>query len=71
MTEDAKKKIQLALAVVIVIAGARAGYILYQRHEDYVAAQKQQAVKNLGYSNQIITSLRKSCILTTSIRRSS
>lgn len=52
MTQDTKKKIQLALAVVIVISGARAGYILYQRHEDYVAAQKQQAAKNLAYSNQ-------------------
>jgi hypothetical protein len=51
MTEDAKKKIQLALALAVVIAAGRAGYILYQRHEDYVAAQKQQQAKNLGYAN--------------------
>ena len=51
MSEEAKKRIQLALALAIVVAGARAGYILYQRHEDYVAAQKQQAVKDAGYSN--------------------
>jgi hypothetical protein len=51
MTEDAKKKIQIALALAVVIAAGREGYILYQRHEDYVAAQKQQQAKNLGYSN--------------------
>jgi hypothetical protein len=51
MTEESKKKIQLALAVVVVAVGARAGYILYQRHEDYVAAQKQEQAKKTGYSN--------------------
>ena len=51
MSEEAKKRIQIALALAIVVAGARAGYILYQRHEDYVAAQKQGAAKNAGYSN--------------------
>ncbi|MGA7401417.1 MAG: hypothetical protein WBW38_15430 [Candidatus Sulfotelmatobacter sp.] len=51
MTEGAKKWIQVALALAIAVAGARAGYILYQRHEDYVAAQKQQAARNAGYSN--------------------
>jgi hypothetical protein len=51
MTEDAKKKIQIALALAIVIAAGRAGYILYQRHEDYVAEQKQQQAKTAGYSN--------------------
>jgi hypothetical protein len=51
MTEDAKKWIQVALALAIAVAGARAGYILYERHQDYVAAQKQQAARNAGYSN--------------------
>jgi hypothetical protein len=51
MSEDAKKRIQIALALAVVVAGARAGYILYQRHEDFVAAQKQQAARNAGYSN--------------------
>ena len=51
MSEEAKKRIQIALALAMVVAGARAGYILYQRHEDYVAAQKQQAAKKAGYSN--------------------
>jgi hypothetical protein len=52
MSEEAKKRIQLALAVAIVVVGARVGYIPYERHEDYVAAQKQAAEKNAGYSNQ-------------------
>ncbi len=51
MTEQVKKKIQIALALALVVAGGRAGYILYERHEDYVAAQKQQQAKTLGYSN--------------------
>jgi hypothetical protein len=51
MSEEAKKRIQIALALAVVVAGVRAGYILYERHEDYVAAQKQQAAKNAGYSN--------------------
>jgi len=29
----------------------RAGYILYERHEDYLAAQKQEQAKKAGYSN--------------------
>ncbi len=51
MSEEAKKKIQIALALAIAVAGVRAGYILYERREDYVAAQKQQAAKTAGYSN--------------------
>jgi hypothetical protein len=52
MTEEIKKRIQIALAVTVVVVGARAGWILYQRHEDYVAAQKQVAARNAGYANQ-------------------
>jgi hypothetical protein len=51
MTEGAKKKIQIALALVLVAAGGRAAYILYERHEDYLAAQRRQQAKNAGYSN--------------------
>jgi hypothetical protein len=51
MSEEGKKRIQIALALALVVAGGRAGYILYQRHEDYVAAQKQQQAKAAGYSN--------------------
>ncbi len=50
-SEKAKKRIQIALGLALIAAAGRAGYILYQRHEDYVAAQKQQQAKNAGYSN--------------------
>jgi hypothetical protein len=42
MSDEAKKRIQIALALAIVVAALRAGYILYQRHEDYLEAQKLQ-----------------------------
>ena len=51
MNEEAKKWIQIALALAVVVAGVRAGYILYERHEDYVAAEKQEQAKKAGYSN--------------------
>lgn len=51
MTPEAKQRIQLALVVAMVVAGLRAGYILYQRHEDNVAAEKQKRAQNAGYSN--------------------
>jgi hypothetical protein len=51
MTEDTKKKIQIGLALALLIAAGRAGYILYQRHEDYEAARKQQQATNSGYAN--------------------
>ena len=51
MSPEAKQRIQIALALALVVAGVRAGYILYQRHEDYLAAQKQEQAKKAGYSN--------------------
>src|SRR5258707_8515609 len=51
MSPEARQRIQIALALALVVAGIRAGYILYQRHEDYLAAQKQQEAKKAGYSN--------------------
>src|ERR1022692_856417 len=51
MSEEAKKRIQIALALAVVVAGVRAGYILYQRHEDYLAAQRLEQAKKAGYSN--------------------
>lgn len=51
MSEDAKKWIQIALGLAIVVAGARAGYILYERREDFLAAQKQEQAKKAGYAN--------------------
>ena len=51
MTAEAKKWIQLALALAVVIAALRTAYILYERHEDTVAAEKKLQAKNAGYSN--------------------
>src|ERR1700751_69357 len=51
MSEEAKKRIQIALGLALVIVGVRAGYILYQRHGDNLAAQKREQTKNAGYAN--------------------
>lgn len=51
ISEQAKKRIQLALALALIVAGVRAAYILYQRHEDYLVAEKQKQARNAGYSN--------------------
>lgn len=51
MSQEAKQRIQIALALALVVAGLRAGYILYQRHQEYVAAQKVEQAKKAGYSN--------------------
>jgi hypothetical protein len=51
MSPEAKQKLQLALLLAMAVAGLRTGYILYQRHEDKVAAQKQKQAANVGYSN--------------------
>jgi hypothetical protein len=41
MTPESKKKIQIALAIAIAVSGLRAGYIVYQRHEEV----KQETAK--------------------------
>jgi hypothetical protein len=51
MTPEAKQRIQIALWLAIAVAGIRAGYYLYERHEDNIAAQKQAQARNLGYAN--------------------
>ncbi len=51
MSPEARQRIQLALIVAFLVATVRAGYILYQRHEDRLAAQKQQLARDAGYSN--------------------
>lgn len=50
-SESTKKRIQLALALTLLVAAGRAGYILYERHEDYLAAQKVKQARDAGYSN--------------------
>jgi hypothetical protein len=51
MSPEAKGRIQIALILALVVAGLRTGYILYQRHEDSLAAEKQTKAKNVGYSD--------------------
>lgn len=51
ISPEAKHKIQLALLLALVVATLRAGFILYQRHEDKVAAEKQKQAQTVGYSN--------------------
>jgi hypothetical protein len=51
ISAEAKQKLQLALLLAMVVAGLRTGYILYQRHEDKVAADKQKQAAAVGYSN--------------------
>jgi len=40
MTPETRQKIQYALLLVLVFATLRAGYIFYQRHQDYLAAER-------------------------------
>jgi hypothetical protein len=51
MSPEASQRIQIALALAITVAGIRAGYYLYERHEDNVAAEKQAQIKSAGYAN--------------------
>jgi hypothetical protein len=51
MSEETKKWIQITLGAAVVAVGVRVGYILYERHEDYLAAQKVELAKKAGYSN--------------------
>ncbi|MGA8869070.1 MAG: hypothetical protein WB510_19000 [Candidatus Sulfotelmatobacter sp.] len=51
MTPEASKRIQIALALAIAVAAIRAGYYLYERHEDYIAAEQQARAKSAGYAN--------------------
>lgn len=51
ISSEARQRLRLALTLAVVVAGLRAGYILYQRHEEYVAAEKEKQAKNAGYSN--------------------
>jgi hypothetical protein len=51
LSQEARQRLQLALALAIVVAAVRAGYVLYVRHEENVAAKKEQATTNAGYAN--------------------
>jgi len=51
MKPETRKSIQLALALAAVVATVRAGYIFYERHQDYLAAERQKKAEAIGYSN--------------------
>jgi hypothetical protein len=51
LSPEARQRIQLALLAALAVATVRAGYIFYQRHEDRLAAERQKAARNVGYSN--------------------
>jgi hypothetical protein len=51
LSPETKKKIQLVLAIGIVVAAGRTAYIFYQRHEDYIAAERQKRAQNAGYAD--------------------
>ncbi len=51
MSPEAKQKIQLALLLAIAVAALRAGYTLYERHQDTLADDRQKQALNAGYSN--------------------
>lgn len=48
ITSEAKRKIQLFLLAAILLAAARTGYILYERHADVVRENKKQAAPPLN-----------------------
>ena len=51
MSPETRKKIQLALLAVLVIVTVRAGYILYERHQDQLALERKKKAEAIGYSN--------------------
>jgi hypothetical protein len=51
LTPEAKQRIQIALILGMVLSVLYAAHFLYQRHEDYVAMERQKQAKNAGYSN--------------------
>jgi hypothetical protein len=51
MNEETKKWIQIGLGLIVVVVGVWLGYIFYERHEDYLAEQKQEQAKRAGFSN--------------------
>ena len=65
MSPEAKQRIQLVLLVPVVLASVYAGRILYQRHEDKVAADKQkQKRRTWAIPIPITTSVRRNSIPT-------
>ena len=51
MSPEAKQRIQLVLLLAFVVAGLRAVYILYERHEDKLETEKKLKARDVGYAN--------------------
>ena len=51
MTAETRKKIQFTLLAAFVLATLRVGYIFYERHQDYLAAERKKQAEAIGYSN--------------------
>lgn len=49
MTADTKQKIQVVLAIAIAVTAIRAGYILYERHQDAAETRKAPPPLNPDY----------------------
>ncbi len=51
LSPELRRRIQLGLLAALVLVTLRAGYIFYQRHQDRVAAERQEQARNIGYAN--------------------
>lgn len=51
MSQEIRKRIQLALLAALALATLRAGYIFYERHEDQLALERKKRAEAIGYSN--------------------
>jgi hypothetical protein len=49
MTSDTKQKIQLVLAIAIAVTAIRAGYIIYERHQEATETKKEAPPLNPDY----------------------
>ena len=51
LSPEAKRRIRLALWILLAVVTIRTGYIFFQRHQDHVAAENQKRAQEIGYSN--------------------
>src|SRR5271167_1268899 len=51
LSPEAKKRIQISLILLMVLAALRLGVILFQRHEEEVDRANKTKAQNAGYSN--------------------
>ena len=51
LSDEAKYRIQWALALAVIVAALRTGYILYERHEANAAFQARQQAKDVAYAD--------------------